>query len=244
MGDVRPEYVFLGFLAESPAHGYQLYQQFKKDLSGLWHISESQMYASLKRLEKRGWIAPEEKSPAGADTDANVGAGVKVDEMPPARQSRQCYSLTAAGLAAYESWLSSPSPASPRLLKLEFLSRLYFALRRDVELAYIIVEAQRSALEQELDRLTGTPLPAADAQKMADQGNLAEAPWPAQKADALRITQKSAQGSIQGRTMRAGQGHPLGAASNAPLLFDINILARDFRIRQIQSTLEWLKNLL
>jgi len=73
MGDVRPEYVFLGFLAESPAHGYQLYQQFKKDLSGLWHISESQMYASLKRLEKRGWIAPEEKSPAGADTDANVG---------------------------------------------------------------------------------------------------------------------------------------------------------------------------
>ena len=40
MGDVRPEYVFLGFLAESPAHGYQLYQQFKKDLSGLWHISE------------------------------------------------------------------------------------------------------------------------------------------------------------------------------------------------------------
>jgi hypothetical protein len=218
MGDVRPEYVFLGFLAESPAHGYQLYQQFKKDLSGLWHISESQMYASLKRLEKRGWIAPDEKTPAGADADANVGAGVKVDEMPPARQSRQCYSLTAAGLAAYESWLSSPSPASPRLLKLEFLSRLYFALRRDVELAYAIVEAQRSALEQELDRLTGT--------------------------DALRIAQKSAQSSIHGRTMGAGQGHPMGAAPKAPLLFDINILARDFRIRQIQSTLEWLKNLL
>lgn len=123
MGDVRPEYVFLGFLAESPAHGYQLYQQFKKDLSGLWHISESKMNASLKRLEKRGWIAPEEKSYAGDDTDvnANAGAGVKVDEMPPARQSRQCYSLTATGLAAYEAWLSSPSPASPRLLKLEFL---------------------------------------------------------------------------------------------------------------------------
>jgi len=218
MGDVRPEYVFLGFLAESPAHGYQLYQQFKKDLSGLWHISESQMYASLKRLEKRGWIAPEEKSPAGADTDANVGAGVKVDELPPARQSRQCYSLTATGLAAYEAWLSSPSPASPRLLKLEFLSRLYFALRRDVEFAYAIIEAQRSALEQELDRLTGT--------------------------DALRIAQKSDQSSVQGPAQRANQGRPMGAASNAPLLFDINILARDFRIRQIQSTLEWLKNLL
>ena len=218
MGDVRPEYVFLGFLAESPAHGYQLYQQFKKDLSGLWHISESQMYASLKRLEKRGWIAPEEKSPAGADTDANVGAGVKVDEMPPARQSRQCYSLTAAGLAAYEAWLSSPSPASPRLLKLEFLSRLYFALRRDVEFAYAIVEAQRSALEQELDRLTGT--------------------------DALRIAQKSDQSSVQGPAQRANQGRPMGAAPKEALLFDINILAKDFRIRQIQSTLEWLKNLL
>ena len=215
MGDVRPEYVFLGFLAESPAHGYQLYQQFKKDLSGLWHISESQMYASLKRLEKRGWIAPEEKSPAGADTDANGGAGAKVDEMPPARQSRQCYSLTAAGLAAYESWLSSPSPASPRLLKLEFLSRLYFALRRDVEFAYAIIEAQRSALEQELDRLTGT--------------------------DALRIAQKSDQSSVQGPAQRANQGRPMGAAPKEALLFDINILAKDFRIRQIQSTLEWLK---
>jgi len=215
MGDVRPEYVFLGFLAESPAHGYQLYQQFKKDLSGLWHISESQMYASLKRLEKRGWIAPEEKSPAGADTDANGGAGAKVDEMPPARQSRQCYSLTAAGLAAYEAWLSSPSPASPRLLKLEFLSRLYFALRRDVEFAYAIIEAQRSALEQELDRLTGT--------------------------DALRIAQKSDQSSVQGPAQRANQGRPMGAAPKEALLFDINILAKDFRIRQIQSTLEWLK---
>jgi DNA-binding PadR family transcriptional regulator len=216
MGDVRPEYVFLGFLAESPAHGYQLYQQFKKDLSGLWHISESQMYASLKRLEKRGWIAPDEKTPAGADADANTEAEAgdtykKVDKLPPARQSRQCYSLTATGLAAYESWLSSPSPASPRLLKLEFLSRLYFALRRDVELAYAIVEAQRSALEQELDRLTGTLLPAGGEQKMADQGHQSEASFAAQKE---------------------------------PLLFDINILARDFRIRQIQSTLEWLKNLL
>ena len=223
MGDVRPEYVFLGFLAESPAHGYQLYQQFKKDLSGLWHISESQMYASLKRLEKRGWIAPDEKTPAGADADANTEAEAgdtykKVDKLPPARQSRQCYSLTAAGLAAYESWLNSPSPASPRLLKLEFLSRLYFALRRDVVLAYVIVEAQRSALEQELDRLTGT--------------------------DALRIAQKSDQSSVQGPAQRANQGRTMGAASNAPLLFDINILARDFRIRQIQSTLEWLKNLI
>ncbi len=220
MGDVRPEYVFLGFLAESPAHGYQLYQQFTYDLSGLWHISESQMYASLKRLEKRGWIAPDEKTPAGADADANTEAEAgdtykKVDKLPPARQSRQCYSLTATGLAAYEAWLSSPSPASPRLLKLEFLSRLYFALRRDVEFAYAIIEAQRSALEQELDRLTGT--------------------------DALRIAQKSDQSSVQGPAQRANQGRPMGAAPKEALLFDINILAKDFRIRQIQSTLEWLK---
>jgi hypothetical protein len=95
---------------------------------------------------------------------------------------------------------------------------LYFALRRDVEFAYAIIEAQRSALEQELDRLTGT--------------------------DALRIAQKSDQSSVQGPAQRANQGSTMGAAPKEALLFDINILAKDFRIRQIQSTLEWLKNLI
>lgn len=202
MGDIRPEFVFMGFLAEGPAHGYQIYRSFKDSLESLWHISESQMYASLKRLEKRGWIVP-------------VGAGALA---PPAedegRQNRQSFALTAEGLAAYEAWLSTPTAPSPRLLKLEFMSRLYFALRCDVELAYELIEAQRLALEAELERLKTSPLQSGS--KTLQTRSVAKDP--------------SAASTEPGR--------------NRDLLFNISILAKDFRIRQIEAALEWLKTLL
>ena len=149
MGDIHPEYIFLGFLAEGPAHGYQLYQLFKEDLEGIWHISESQMYASLKRLEKRQWIVLDASSGGGS---RNGIGGVD----PKSRKSRQRFMLTSEGRAVYEAWLRTPTPVSPRLLKLEFLSRLYFALRRDVELAFSIIDSQRVTLETELNRLQNT----------------------------------------------------------------------------------------
>ena len=190
MGDVRPEFVFLGYLAEGPAHGYHLYQCFRKDLEGLWHISESQMYASLKRLQRRGWIALDPAREGTADTNAAEG-----------KQSRQRFSLTREGLMAYETWLNTPTAASPRLLKLEFVSRLYFALRRDVELAYTLIGAQRLALEAELERLR---------------------PYPGRPSGAI----------------------PPDTGGPASPLFDISILAKDFRFRQIRAALEWLQDLM
>ncbi len=187
MGDVRPEYVFLGFLVEGPAHGYHLYRLYKDSLEGLWHISESQMYASLKRLEKRGWIAP-----VGEET-----------------QNRQLYGLTEDGRTAYERWLMTPTSASPRLLKLEFLTRLYFAMRWNLEEAYGLIEAQRLALEAELDRLVGD-----HSTNKKDIEH--EAP------------------SMLHQNM----------VHQSPLLFNISVLARDFRIRQIRTALDWMKELL
>ncbi|MCA1949556.1 MAG: PadR family transcriptional regulator [Treponema sp.] len=180
MGDVRPEYVFLGFLVEGPAHGYHLYRLYKDSLEGLWHISESQMYASLKRLEKRGWIAPVREEPLGEET-----------------KSRQQFMLTFEGISAYERWLWTPTAASPRLLKLEFLTRLYFAMRWNLEEAYGLIEYQRLSLEKELNRLLDSVPPTGPASEHAP-----------------------------------------------PLLFDISVLARDFRIRQIRTALDWMKELL
>ncbi|AEJ18747.1 hypothetical protein [Gracilinema caldarium] len=85
-------------------------------------------------------------------------------------------------------------------MKLEFLSRLYFALRRDVELAYKQVETQRLSLETKLNRLFVQQYEGASA-------------W-------AEISDQS------------------------PIFFDISILAKDFRIHQIQADLDWLKTLL
>jgi len=197
MGDIRPEYIFLGYLTERPAHGYQIYRSFKDSLDSLWHISEIQMYASLKRLEKRGWIAltVTSETPVTRKVHVDGAAASSGITLQGGRRNRNCFVLTPQGLTAFETWLHEPTIASPRFLKLEFLSRLYFALRRDVESAYKLVETQRLALEAELNRL---------------------------------VQQKSS------------GGRPL----QEPLLFDIAVLATDFRIRQIQAALDWLKRLL
>lgn len=158
--ELRPEYLFLGLLAEGPGHGYGLYRAFRESLAPLWRVSESQMYATLNRLAAKGWIAEE----PGAD-DAAQEAGPARGAAPGAaagRPSRQVLSLTPAGREAFELWLERPSAPSPRSLRMEFLSRLHFALRRDAAsgigagrsggLAARLVREQTALLEQELER--------------------------------------------------------------------------------------------
>lgn len=106
ISELHPEYVFLGLLAREKLHGYGLYQLFRETLGGLWHISESQMYATLKRLEKRGWISGEDGGP---------------------KPGGRLLSITTEGHRVFDAWLLAPTPLSPRALRLEFLSRLFFA---------------------------------------------------------------------------------------------------------------------
>lgn len=231
MGDIRPEFVFLGFLAEGPAHGYQIYRCFRENLERLWHISESQMYATLKRLEKRGWIIAD-NALGIMSSPPRSRLGDQSGEVQ-GRLKRQRFALSAEGLKAYEAWLNTPTLASPRLLKLEFITRLYFALRRDTELAYTLIEAQRLSLEAELVRIKANPfvLPGVQEKQVRvpgharDQGSAGVPDLPA----AIRL--EPSETSIEHVKKQA-------------LLFDISILANTFRIRQIEAALEWLTSLL
>jgi DNA-binding PadR family transcriptional regulator len=56
-GNVSPEYALLGFLIAGPSHGYDLHQRFRVELGQVWHLSQSQAYAILKRLEQHGDIS-------------------------------------------------------------------------------------------------------------------------------------------------------------------------------------------
>lgn len=157
ISELRPEFLFLGLLAEEPSHGYGLYRAFRESLAPLWRVSESQMYATLNRLAAKGWIAEK----PGADGREGVYSGA-ADGLAGVRSHRQMLSLTPEGRTAFELWLAQPSSPNPRSLRMEFLSRLHFAKRRDAAsrdgdgrlsgVALRLVHEQKALLEEELER--------------------------------------------------------------------------------------------
>jgi hypothetical protein len=51
-GDLSPQPALLGLLMSHPKHGYELYQEFSRELGSVWQIGQSQLYAQLKQLEQ------------------------------------------------------------------------------------------------------------------------------------------------------------------------------------------------
>jgi DNA-binding PadR family transcriptional regulator len=102
-----PEYVLLGFLYQSPSHGYGLHQRLTAEFGDVWHASQSQTYNILKRLEAQGFIT----------------STVIEQERLPARQELR---LTTQGTQKFEAWLSQPTKASVHAIRVEFVTRLFF----------------------------------------------------------------------------------------------------------------------
>src|SRR3970282_1243602 len=84
--DLSPEYPLLGFLAQQPAHGYELHQRLVADLSQIWRVSLSQTYNILKRLEEQGYI---------------TGTVQEQEKLP----SRREFHLTPAGRLRFNNWV-------------------------------------------------------------------------------------------------------------------------------------------
>lgn len=131
---LSPEYPLLGLLDQRPAHGYELHHRLTKDLGQLWRVSLSQTYNILNRLEAQGFITGE----------------VERQEKLPARRRFQ---LTQKGRQRFEAWLAKSSPASGRAIRVEFTSRLYFALARDEQLAHQLIDRQIAETRLALARL-------------------------------------------------------------------------------------------
>jgi len=131
---LSPEFALLGFLAQGSAHGYELHQKLVGDLGQVWHISLSQTYNILNRLETQNAI---------------TGALQEQDKLP----ARRLFSLTFLGQERFERWLEATSASSVRTIRLEFLTRLYFARCRSSALAYQVVDAQLAGVRTGLERL-------------------------------------------------------------------------------------------
>lgn len=131
---LSPEYALLGFLEQSPAHGYELHQKLLEHLGEIWHASLSQTYNILTRLEEQGFIQ-----------------GVTQEQEK--RPARRRFRLTAAGKRRFEAWMSSISACSVRAIRVEFMTRLYFLYTRNPADALEAIQAQTEALRAHIARL-------------------------------------------------------------------------------------------
>jgi len=111
MSQPTPDETLLGLLMAQPQHGYQLLETFEDSsaLGRVWHLSTSQLYAVLKRLQTQGFI---------------TGKEAYSDDAPP----RTIYHISESGKAYVKAWLNEEQPSpSVRRVRVEFLSRLYIA---------------------------------------------------------------------------------------------------------------------
>lgn len=129
------EYALLGFVYERPTHGYEIYQQLSaaQGLWQVWRMKQSQLYALLTKLEDEEYL-------------------VTTLQPQEARPPRKVYSLTAAGRAAFEQWLTMPVTHG-RQMRLEFLAKLYFAYRQGPTVVAPLLEAQVLTCRQWLAEL-------------------------------------------------------------------------------------------
>jgi DNA-binding PadR family transcriptional regulator len=132
-----PEYALLGFLYGQPNHGYALHQQLITEFGYIWHISQSHTYAILKRLATWGYIS----------------STTQEQEKLPARQLLQ---LTESGRRRFEDWLHASSGSSIRAVRVELITRLYFARIYNPGLIEPILKAQSVEIEDALTRLKNT----------------------------------------------------------------------------------------
>jgi DNA-binding PadR family transcriptional regulator len=133
-GNISPEFALLGFLLAGPSHGYDLHQRFLTELGQVWHLSQSQAYAILKRLEERG----------------DISAQVMEQEKLPARQMLK---ITKAGCQRFLEWLERGVGRNARSIRLEFLTRLYFAQLYKPEITVQIYKSQSDEIKSTIARL-------------------------------------------------------------------------------------------
>ena len=134
IGTLSPEMALLGLLYGGPGHGYDLHRKVITDLGQVWHLSQSQAYAILKRLETRGDISVEE---------------IPQEKLPP----RQLLRMTPQGCKRFLDWLDAPSGGSTRAIRMEFVTRLYFLRNYMPEKLEEAFERQSSEAKSQIERL-------------------------------------------------------------------------------------------
>jgi DNA-binding PadR family transcriptional regulator len=133
----------LALLREGPSHGYQLKTAFEAATGGAWTLNVGQVYTTLDRLQRDGFVTSE-------DADG-----------------QRRYAITEAGREELGGWWSaSPLDAAPP--RDELVLKVLFAIEDGPDHALGVITRQRTALtrllqERRRDMRAGTELDLASA---------------------------------------------------------------------------------
>ncbi len=127
-----PQPALLGLLISGPRHGYDLYQEFSRELGRVWDLGLSNLYAQLKHLEEAGLVEAQR-------------------EPQPGRPARKVYRLMPEGRAVFLDWVRQPTPYL-RHIRVEFLARLYFFRRLTLEGLDELVAQQQAVCQTQIER--------------------------------------------------------------------------------------------
>jgi DNA-binding PadR family transcriptional regulator len=124
--------ILLGFLNYHSMTGYELKQHIDYSTAHFWHAYHSQIYTTLRQMEKNGLVTSR-----------------FVDEEGQPR--KRVYTITPAGKAALAAWLDQPMmEMSP--LKEELLVRVFFSAQRDPQKVLDELKFQRQLHLKKLDQ--------------------------------------------------------------------------------------------
>lgn len=129
------EYAILGLLRLAPRHGYELAAEFQTgaELGSALRVDLSDLYAALKRLERRALV------------DSHV-------ESAGPRPPRRVYHPTPAGMAEFDRWLVEPV-RQHRNIRLDFILKLYFVPQLAPETFGNLLTRQLAACLEQIARL-------------------------------------------------------------------------------------------
>lgn len=131
---LSPEFVILGFLFEQPGHGYELHRRLLDEFGFIWHVSQSQTYNILNRLESQGYITSQV---------------IEQEKLP----DRQSFHLNESGRRRWMTWLEAPTKCSVHSIRIEFITRLYFIKRYQPARIQVAIQAQIQEVEVGLSHL-------------------------------------------------------------------------------------------
>jgi DNA-binding PadR family transcriptional regulator len=138
----------LGLLKERAMHGYELRKQLTQRLGFFWTVSFGSLYPTLRKLERRGWVA---KTRSGDERPAS-GSG----------RRKQVYRITAEGERQFLTLLEGPGGAEDK-----FTLRLAFFRYLRPETRIRLLERRKAYLQDRLEEgrrsLSGATGRSADA---------------------------------------------------------------------------------
>ncbi|GEO47458.1 PadR family transcriptional regulator [Companilactobacillus kimchii] len=128
------QYMILGLLTRQPMTGYDIKQIFDKEKAEFWTAPFSQIYPELNRLLNKELISLVES------TEIN--------------SRRKVYQLTKLGTDTFMDWLKLPlSPEITQLNNDDFILRLHFLGKEQIDILKALLEMRERTLKLELAEL-------------------------------------------------------------------------------------------